>query len=206
MAPTNNLPRLFWIGENAFEQYKNIDPAFLQKFNHCILLFDDEFSLNKGDDNILYLSNIYPFIERPYSLNALQDPINFFLTKYFSNNQRTVFIGDPYERLFQTIIISAGIELQSQSKKVNTHELFATINKMDNSDLFKHNLMDCDLVHLFDDIPFEELATEKREILNISFTGFGKIYEQTKKSTNINDFLWYLYDNEANLPVNFVKH
>ena len=206
MTLTNNLPHIFWIGEHAFEQYQNIDAIFLEKFKHSVLLFDDEFSLNTSDRNILYLSNIYPFIERPYSIDALQAPIHLFLTEYFSKNQRTIFIGDPYERLFQAIIIAAGLHLESQSTKVNALELFATINKMDNPELSKHNLMDCELVHLFNDMPFKELATEKGEILNISFTGFGKIYEQTKKSTNINDLLWFLFENEANLPVSFVKH
>jgi len=189
----NNAPqKVFWIGDHAKTILENTDKTVLNQFTNKLLLYDRVKStkingVNKFEPT--FLTEFSPMIERKYKVDDLSDPMHLFL-KDNVPKKKCLFIGDPGEVLFQSVVDSGANFSDFESNEVGLN-IFEEVNK-NTSKILKHklDLTQHDILFLKVIAPFEDLIEEAMKYKGLGEMGFNNCFEVKNNQSELNEFLW----------------
>ena len=189
MEQSSTKPWILWIGEHAFEEFKQLNTSITTNYEHLVLRYS---RLDKASENAsVYFLDEYTYLpEGSYTKEALHLPLLNWLKEKGIALQEGLIVGDASELLMQTFISVSTFPIPTNTQKEEA--LFEAVYQLDSTysidwiDFSVYNLL-----FLNESIPFLDVIQEAEITKQNSVKGFNSVLHVTAQSFSMNDFLFF---------------
>ncbi len=189
MKQATTKPWVLWIGERAYEEFKQLNASIVTNFEHLVLRYT---RLDKAPQTaaIYFLDENTYLPEECYTKETLSLPLLNWLKEKGIAFQEGLIVGDASEVLMQTFISVSTFPISIESQKEEA--LFEAAYQLDTTyskewiDLSVYNLL-----FLKESIPFSDVIQEAEITKQNAVRGFNSVLYTTEQPFSINDFLFY---------------
>jgi hypothetical protein len=191
MEQSTTKPWILWVGEHAFEEYKQLNVNILNTYEHLILRFTRQDKV-KEDCSVYFLDEFTYLPEGSYSKDALTFALISWLKERGLAFQQGLIVGDASEILMQTFV---SVSTFTASQETQKEELFSAVYQLDATyskewiDLSVFNLL-----FLNESIPFSDVLQEAEQTRKDALNNYHAVLHVATKPFSINDFLFYYQD------------
>ncbi len=198
--------KIYWIGEHSFEIYKTTNKSVLEGYENQVLMYSRIDGNSSNSNEVIYLDEFFPMIERNYIVADLQKPVSEFLKDRNVPFEKGLIIGDASENIVQALVDVGSFELEeslySDEIVSNFEEVYKIENDSDRSKEF--NMVDVSgfsILFLEEMIPFKDSLEKAVEYKSKAAKTFNYVLKQTKHEFDMNQFLLH-FENGLNAAVN----
>ena len=189
MEQASTKPWILWIGEHAYEEFKQLNTSITTNYEHLVVRYT---RLEKATENAsVYFLDEYTYLaEGSYTKEALHLPLLNWLKEKGVALQEVLIVGDATELLMQTFISVSTFPIQNEIQK--EAPLFEEVYQLDTIDSKEWiDFSVYNLLFLNESIPFLDVIQEAEITKQNSIKGFKSVLYVTALPFSMNDFLFY---------------
>ena len=189
MEQASTKPWILWIGEHAYEEFKQLNTSITTNYEHLVVRYT---RLKKATENAsVYFLDEYTYLaEGSYTKEALHLPLLNWLKEKGVALQEVLIVGDATELLMQTFISVSTFPIQNEIQK--EAPLFEEVYQLDTIDSKEWiDFSVYNLLFLNESIPFLDVIQEAEITKQNSIKGFKSVLYVTALPFSMNDFLFY---------------
>jgi hypothetical protein len=192
MEHTSTKPWILWIGEHAYEEFKQLNSSIIHNYEHILLRYS---RLDKASENAsIYFLDEYTYLpEGSYTKETLHLPLINWLKEIGIALREGLIVGDASELLMQTFISISTFPIPTNTQ--NEEVLFQAVYQLDSH--FSIDWIDFsvyNLLFLNESIPFLDVIREAELTKKNAIRGFNSALHVTAQPFTMNDFLFYYQD------------
>lgn len=189
MEQASTKPWILWIGEHAYEEFKQLKTSITSNYEHFVVRYT---RLDKACKNAsVYFLDEYTYLpEGSYTKEALRLPLLNWLKEKGIALQEGLIVGDVSELLMQIFISVSTFPIPSNTQKEEA--LFEAVYQLDST--YSIDWIDFSvykLLFLNESITFSDVLEEAELTKQNAVRGFNSVLHVTAQSFSMNDFLFF---------------